>query len=276
MKKLLIIALALVMLLALTGCFCQHEWVEADCVNPKTCTKCEETEGAPLGHTWAAATCVEPKTCETCGETEGDALGHTLSEATCTETPTCSVCGETVGEALGHTWVDATYEAPKTCSVCGETEGEPLSAIPTDLGMDYETFVSTMNVALATLNYELEFTEIDSDGMPSYILKNTSNGEYLEVAVAFELASDGKTAYSITAATPNVTSQSDATAVGIVSGVAMAMLDPNMAEEAVSELANTTPIESDGSKVYIVEFSGYLVMMIEGSDALGFYICPAA
>lgn len=37
-------------LVLLTGC-CRHEWLEADCVNPKTCAKCGEIEGAALGHT---------------------------------------------------------------------------------------------------------------------------------------------------------------------------------------------------------------------------------
>ena len=37
MKRLMIIALALVMLLALAGCACEHEWMEADCVNPRIC-----------------------------------------------------------------------------------------------------------------------------------------------------------------------------------------------------------------------------------------------
>lgn len=272
MKKLFIIALALVMLLALTGCCLSHEWAEADCVNPKICTKCEETEGEPLGHTWAAATCVTPKTCEDCGETEGEALGHTLSEATCTEAPVCSVCGETEGEALGHTWVDATYEAPKTCSVCGETEGEPLEMIRYDLGMDYETFVSTMNIALNTLGYELEFYEIDADGMPTYFV--TQNGTELEVVVAFELMENGKTAYSVTVATPSVTDTTLTTVTGIVGGVAMAVADNTITQEVINELASSTPIESGGSNVYMIEYNGLLITLVEGSDALGFYICP--
>lgn len=30
---------------------CDHSWKEADCTAPKTCTKCGQTEGAPLDHT---------------------------------------------------------------------------------------------------------------------------------------------------------------------------------------------------------------------------------
>lgn len=39
-----------------------HEWLEATCENPKTCSLCNETEGAPLGHT------VEMGVCDRCGE----------------------------------------------------------------------------------------------------------------------------------------------------------------------------------------------------------------
>lgn len=268
MKRLLIIALAAVMLLALTGCCLRHEWVDADCVNPKTCSKCGETEGEALGHSWVDADCVNPKTCSVCGETEGSALGHTLSEATCTDAPVCSVCNESVGEALGHSWVDATYEAPKTCSVCGETEGDPL--VRTDLGLDYETYANTMNTALNTLGYGLEFYDIDEEGMPTYFV--TQNGEELEVVVAFELAADGKTVYAVTVATPN---EDDAVVTGIAGGVAMGIADSTITQDVVNQLASSTPIQSDGSNVYMIEYNGLLIMLVEGADAIGFYICPA-
>lgn len=125
-KSILVCLLALVMVLAMTGCACEHVWQDANCVNPKTCSECGETEGAPLGHTWKAATCTEAKTCETCGAVEGEAKGHTWVEATCTEAKTCSECKLTEGEALGHVWQDATTEAPKTCATCAATEGERI------------------------------------------------------------------------------------------------------------------------------------------------------
>jgi len=125
-KKLAVIALFLVMLLALSGCACKHEWVEATCTVAKTCSKCQEVEGEPLGHTWVDADCVTPKTCSVCALTEGEALGHTWVDADCVTPKTCSVCAATEGEALGHTWVDADCVTPKTCSVCAATEGEAL------------------------------------------------------------------------------------------------------------------------------------------------------
>ena len=103
-----------------------HDWGEADCTTPKTCSVCNTTEGEPLGHKWVAADCDTPKTCSVCSVTEGEALGHTWTDATCTTPKTCSVCKATEGESLGHTWTDATCTTPKTCSVCKATEGAPL------------------------------------------------------------------------------------------------------------------------------------------------------
>ena len=120
------------LLTALTGCGHEHNWAEATCTEPKTCTECGKTEGEPLGHKWKEATCTEAKTCSVCGETEGEPLGHKWKEATCTEAKTCSVCGETEGEPLGHKWQEATCTKPKTCSVCGATEGEPSGHVVED------------------------------------------------------------------------------------------------------------------------------------------------
>jgi len=129
-QKIRILILLAACILVLTGCKCEHQWVEADCDTAKTCSLCEETEGAPLGHSWLAATCEDPKTCENCGATEGEAKGHFWEQATCEVAKTCNVCHQTEGDPLGHTWEEATTERPKTCSVCQVTEGEPLDVDP--------------------------------------------------------------------------------------------------------------------------------------------------
>lgn len=148
-----VICLALSTLL-LTGC-CEHEWVEATCTEPKTCSVCGATEGEAVGHKWEEATCTEPKTCSVCGETEGKAAGHKWEEATCTEPKTCSVCGETQGEALGHTveeW-NVTKEASCTeegqesgkCTVCKETVDKKIDKLdhtPGDWTVTKEAAVS--------------------------------------------------------------------------------------------------------------------------------------
>ena len=76
-------------------------------------------------HNWIDATCTEPKTCSICGAVEGAALGHdweisSQEEATCTAGGSivyeCAGCGEDKSEtfpALPHTYVDGI------CSGCG-------------------------------------------------------------------------------------------------------------------------------------------------------------
>lgn len=59
-------------------------------------------------HNYSDATCTKPKTCTLCGEATGSALGHTYSAATCNSPQTCSVCGATEGSAAGHDWAEIT------------------------------------------------------------------------------------------------------------------------------------------------------------------------
>jgi len=120
------VILVIVFAFCLTACGCEHEWKDATCTAPKTCTLCDATEGEVAPHQWQDATCLAPMTCKDCGATEGDVADHVWKEATCTAAKTCETCGETEGEALGHTWADATCTEPKTCSVCAEQEGEAL------------------------------------------------------------------------------------------------------------------------------------------------------
>ena len=129
-KKRFFLLTALAVMALLAGCGCEHEWAEADCVNPKHCTLCEETEGDPLGHVWLAATCEVPKTCEVCGTPDGDPKGHDWVDATCEDPKTCTLCHLTEGKALGHAWLEATTEAPKTCETCAATEGEKIVTDP--------------------------------------------------------------------------------------------------------------------------------------------------
>lgn len=110
MKKKIVLIITLILVAAFfSGCCFTHEWKEATCTEPKTCSKCNKTEGEPLGHEWKEATCTEPKTCARCGAVEGEALGHTAS----------------------NEWKiikEAKYKVPglreKKCTVCGESVKE--------------------------------------------------------------------------------------------------------------------------------------------------------
>lgn len=162
MNKKLIVVISLIALVVITGLIasyflflkpCDHQWQDATCETPVTCTLCGETAGSiaghiwedpdcttaktciicgvtagePNGHKWHDADCIAAKTCSVCGTTEGEPIGHKWTEANCTVAKTCDICGVTDGEPLGHDWVEATYDTPKTCSVCGETEGTVLT-----------------------------------------------------------------------------------------------------------------------------------------------------
>ena len=124
MKKFCVVLLLLGCLLALSGCGCDHVWLEATCQAPATCKECGETEGERADHSWKAATCEVPATCGICGQTQGEKLEHQWKRGICTAT--CENCGVEDTSMLGHLWSEATCEAPKICGVCGMEEGEPL------------------------------------------------------------------------------------------------------------------------------------------------------
>lgn len=146
---------------------CSHQWTEADCSNPKTCSKCLKTDGTLTAHNWLDATCANAKTCSTCGETSGISLSHNWTSATCTAPRTCAQCGETSGESNGHNWKEATFEMPKTCSKCQVTEGSPRDAstlyqlqINTPLPAEFNYYdsknqiVDTVNITDVTYKFE--------------------------------------------------------------------------------------------------------------------------
>lgn len=70
-EKALVAVLCVGMILSTSACGCSHEWVDATCTEPKTCSKCGETEGEALGHKWVEATFEHSKTCSVCGLTDG-------------------------------------------------------------------------------------------------------------------------------------------------------------------------------------------------------------
>lgn len=79
-KKTAIVVLLCILATSLAGCKCNHHWQEADCITPKTCTKCGETEGEPLGHKWECATYSTPKKCKVCEVEEGSPLTRARAE----------------------------------------------------------------------------------------------------------------------------------------------------------------------------------------------------
>ena len=115
---------------------CEHQWIEADCLYPKTCRICSQTQGQSLGHQFNDATCTEPKTCQSCNLVEGDALGHSWAAATCEKAKTCSVCAITEGLPL----TEHNYQNGK-CVICNQSE--PLARVYGQLTYQYNEFIGT-------------------------------------------------------------------------------------------------------------------------------------
>lgn len=124
-KRILYPALCILCVMLLTACQCKHEWVEADCVNAKTCVRCKEEIGEPLGHSWIPANCTQAKTCSACGRTEGSPASHNWIAATCTKAMYCADCMTESGTVADHAWIPAVNSSGiegRICAVCQKIE----------------------------------------------------------------------------------------------------------------------------------------------------------
>ena len=98
---------------------CFHDWQDATCQAPITCSKCGETQGDILEHEWVEANCTEPKHCINCGFTEGESLGHSIKEMKTTKDTSCSAEGERTGfcDRCKKECVEKIKKLPHTKSV---------------------------------------------------------------------------------------------------------------------------------------------------------------
>lgn len=127
-----------------------HDWADATCTSPKTCRRCQITDGREKGHAWDGGQVIREATeeedgekrftCTVCQDTKTQLIPskkhqHSYADVktvqpTCTEggytVHTCA-CGESYTDgqtpAAGHGWKAATCTSPKICTVCGTTEG---------------------------------------------------------------------------------------------------------------------------------------------------------
>ncbi len=92
-----------------------HDCELLSCVSGSECLRCgEQVDSDSNIHNFAEAKCTRPRTCTDCGATRGAALGHSFSEVTCNEGSVCIRCGKFGTPAPGHT----TYNG--ICERCGE------------------------------------------------------------------------------------------------------------------------------------------------------------
>ena len=90
MKRVISVVLAFVLCLSMTGCCIKHEWKEATCLEPKTCSKCGRTEGDALGHDYSEWEIVmvptyltpgqQSKKCVRCNDTISEELPRLRTE----------------------------------------------------------------------------------------------------------------------------------------------------------------------------------------------------
>lgn len=183
MKKVFLIIFSLSILLLFSGCCLSHEWVEASCTAPKTCSKCEKTEGEPLEHQWKEATCIEPKTCTSCAATEGEKLEHTFGKE----------------EILDPNYVEATATFVKTCTNCGEQterkgeleklhDGKVFLMTPEEFSARFTEKLMAMQHLLGNDQY-LSFidTETKIGNLKMYMCQRNTSGT-IKVVGEFEMS----------------------------------------------------------------------------------------
>ena len=104
-----------------------HDFADADCLNPKTCTVCGKTEGSALGHEWTTPDvdlCKVQSTCSRCGATDGENKEHTPEndDNDCSTALNCGVCGKEILAAGEHSPEkdDGNCTTEQKCTVCGQ------------------------------------------------------------------------------------------------------------------------------------------------------------
>ena len=165
MRKVIAFALSAVLCAGLlAGCCLSHDWTEATCEAPATCTKCGQTEGKALEHVWKEATCEEPKTCTECGKTEGNARGHLYVSSSCEEPEVCEYCGK-AGQIEGHIWL----ESVGVCSRCGASRVQRYD--DTNVFLDCDTYVELFGQFLEDMGYVILEFEIEKPKNPIRIFE---------------------------------------------------------------------------------------------------------
>ena len=119
---------AVIVILFVTHVICIHQWENATCTEPETCSICGDTRGTSLGHDLAEwVTVIEPtciatgeqhSTCLRCGQTFSEKIPmteeHEVAVWTLDPEPTCSSIGRQHGN----------------CVVCGVTVSEDIPKVP--------------------------------------------------------------------------------------------------------------------------------------------------
>lgn len=193
MKRIASFVLILVMILFFCSCGHEHDWQPATCTQPKTCSKCGETLGEPLGHFWQEAECGEPMVCATCGAVSDVINEHEWMDATCEQPKTCSKCGATEGKALGHDFEKPNYQQPAICKVCGKSEGARLEPEMIKYGLENNIVSMTsdfISVGQYTTDSKYSSKKVDAYTTAEWAVACDSKTNYSSVLNNFYIPSN--------------------------------------------------------------------------------------
>lgn len=165
-----------------------HEWLEATCEKPRTCSRCGATEGGLDEHDWQdlkvvlKPTCYEKGKkqimCAVCGKLEEVEMAteHTWNKATCFAPKTCKLCGVTEGTHLEHQWGEATCKTGVICKLCKTVKDAPLPHDFVD-GVCVRPDCKEKLYTAAKLVYEI------SEDSSSYIVVGIQNQSSMKVGI---------------------------------------------------------------------------------------------
>lgn len=174
MKRFLSVLFALCVLLSLCACTAE----------PQATEPTEET----CQHNWIDATCATPKTCSICGTKEGYGTGHSWEEGVCT---VCNAVDLSFDPVVNGTWLYLTkerwegldFQPDGTCDI-KTVLGAPMSA---------KTLEAVVNAAVANLQKQYKENWESYAANEYYVLKIR---DYYYVAnmtsTTAEYTSDGK------------------------------------------------------------------------------------
>ena len=144
------------------GSTCSHQWTNATCTTPKTCSLCNATEGTALGHKGGTATCSAKAVCTTCGEEYGElnANVHSGDEVWVKHVNTHSkaydCCGAQIVDEENHSKVNGV------CSVCGYDPVIKMSSTTTPAGIPKVVLTVSVEDNPGIVGLELSLTYDDT------------------------------------------------------------------------------------------------------------------
>ena len=129
-----------------------------------------------LGHDWIEATCLDPKTCQRCGTEEGEALGHSFSEWRLLHRPSCTsegqqirICDCGAEEIETIPMVDHDYRDFHCKSCNAELKEIQLGDVNGDNKLTYEDALKILrySINLEDLKF-VSLADINGDGNVNY------------------------------------------------------------------------------------------------------------